>query len=389
MLYIPPTQNPFLMQSMNMLQNIGMMYLGHNLKRTDEERQRAVQEESRKRDLDTKLVLAGYKPVTEEQQMGDIGNGPPPADQVSIRGLGSYVKPKEDPRVFTAGGATFVADKEGKLTQVKLPGSDRLPSPEMQAFKTWKETNPEGTYEQFAPWYKNLTEKPLVNVKVENTAAAGETAATKKLGELTGENAGKRVKMAQEAQTQNFQLEEVKRAIEKGASTGFGAETMLDIRRATESAAKTLGIETKDLSDQELIRKTSNELALRLRNPESGLGLTGNTSNQDLNFLKDSVIGLARTERGNMKIIDSMQRMNKLKVAMAKKQQEIIKENKGVVPNDLDERLMDYVDKYPMFTKEERKENQRLSSKVVNTGKDKKTGRAVVQLEDGSWEYAN
>ena len=389
MLYIPPTQNPFLAQSMSMLQQIGMMYLGHNLKQSDEEKQRAIQEESRKRDLDTKLVLAGYKPVTEEQQMGDVGNGTPPENQVSIRGLGSYVKPKEDPRVFTAGGATFVADKEGKLTQVNLPGSDRLPSPEMQAFKEWQVKNPEGTYEQFAPWYNNLKEKPMVNVKVENTAAAGETAATKKLGELTGENAGKRVKMAQEAQTQNFQLEEVKRAIEKGASTGFGAETMLDIRRATESAAKTLGIETKDLSDQELIRKTSNELALRLRNPESGLGLTGNTSNQDLNFLKDSVIGLARTERGNMKIIDSMQRMNKLKVAMAKKQQEIIKENKGVVPNDLDERLMDYVDKYPMFTKEERKENQRLSSKVVNTGKDKKTGRAVVQLEDGSWEYAN
>ena len=183
MLYIPPTQNPFLMQSMNMLQNIGMMYLGHNLKRSDEERQRAVQEESRKRDLDTKLVLAGYKPVSEEQQMGDIGNGPPPENQVSIRGLGSYVKPKEDPRVFTAGGATFVADKEGKLTQVKLPGSDKLPSSDMQELADLRKTNPNATMEDVYRM-RNQFKQPGVSVKVENTAGVGETAATKKLGEI-------------------------------------------------------------------------------------------------------------------------------------------------------------------------------------------------------------
>jgi hypothetical protein len=322
--------------------------------------------------------------------MGDVGMGAPPENQVNIPGVGAFTKSKEkEPEFYKYGDAVFIADREGKLTQVKTPGADKLPSPEMQAFSKWKETNPNGTYEQFAPWYKNLSEKPGVTVKVENIAGQGETAATKKLGELTGENAGKRIKMAQEGQTQNFQLEEVKKAIEKGASTGFGAETMLDIRRAAESVAKPLGIETKDLSDQELIRKTSNELALRLRNPESGLGLTGNTSNQDLNFLKDSVIGLARTERGNIKIIDSMQRMNKLKVAMAKKQQEIIKQNKGVVPNDLDEQLMDYVNNYQFFTKEERAENKRLSGKVINTGVEKSSGRKTVQLEDGTWEYAN
>jgi hypothetical protein len=135
------------------------MYLGHNLKQQDQEKQQAYQEEQRQRELDTKLVLAGYKPVTPEQQMGDVGNGPPAANQVSIKGLGNYIKPSEDPKVFTAGGATFVADKEGKLTQVKTPGSDKLPSAELQAFAEWKKVNPEGTYEKFAPWYANLKEK--------------------------------------------------------------------------------------------------------------------------------------------------------------------------------------------------------------------------------------
>jgi hypothetical protein len=369
-----------------MLQNIGMMYLGHNLKQSDEERQRAVQEESRKRDLDTKLVLAGYKPVTGEQQMGDVGNGPPPADQVSIRGLGSYVKPKEDPRVFTAGGATFVADKEGKLTQVKLPGSDKLPSSDMQELSDLRKTNPNATMEDVYRM-RNQFKQPGVSVKVENTAGAGETAGTKKLGEIIGETAGKRIKQAEEAQVQNFQLDQVKTAIEKGASTGFGAETMLDIRRAVEKVGQTVGFDTKDLSDQELIRKTSNELALRLRNPESGLGLTGNTSNQDLNFLKDSVIGLQRTERGNMKIIDSMKKMNKIKVDMAKKQQQIIRENKGVVPYDLDERMMDFVDKYQMFSKEELSDIKKAST-PVRYGKDA-SGRKIAEFADGKVSYVN
>jgi hypothetical protein len=303
---------------------------------------------------------------------------------------GSYYDPRYGqnltpgkPTVYTLGGQKFI-QQGGKFTQIKDPAADKLPSSTIQEWNTAKAGGDQRSLPEFMQWKAGLDQKQGVTVKVENIAGQGETAATKKLGEAVGDQASKRLKMAEEAQTQNFQLGQVKEAINKGASTGWGAETKLDFRRALEG----FGIQTGDLSDQELIRKTSNEMALRLRNPESGMGLTGSTSNQDLQFLKDSVIGLNRTERGNLKIIDSMQRLNGLKVNLAKEQQKIIKANGGVVPNDLDERLMNYVDGYKFFNESERKENRRLSQKVINTGVHK-DGRRTVQLEDGTWEYAN
>jgi hypothetical protein len=387
-MYIPPTQNPFLQQSMGLLQNIGLMYLGHNLKQQDQEKQQAYQEEQRQRELDTKLVLAGYKPVTPEQQMGDVGNGPPAANQVSIKGLGNYLTPSNEPKIFTAGGATFIADKEGKLTQVKTPGSDKLPSPEMQAFAKWQETNPGGTYEKFAPWYKNLTEKaPVVQLSIDQK---GESAATTAYGSGIGKAAEVRDQVAEQAFNQNIDLDQMAQAIKQGSQTGWGEQSMLNFKEAAQTVGQKTGWwDVKDLSGQELIRRTSNVMAMQARNPQGGLGLPGNISNKDLEFLTNSVPGLAISEQGNLKIIDSMKKVNTLKVAIAKEQAKIIKEHKGVVPTDMNSRLMEFAQNYKVFNDSDKKDMERLSKPIINTGRDKKSGRPTIQFADGTWDYAN
>ena len=50
----------------------------------------------------------------------------------------------------------------------------------------------------------------------------------------------------------------------------------------------------------EVFNAMSSIAALRLRNPESGLGLTGNTSDRDLSFLQSAVFGLKQTEEANI-----------------------------------------------------------------------------------------
>ena len=223
-----------------------------------------------------------------------------------------------------------------------------------------------------------------VNVNTDKPFGPGQKKAMEVIGKGVGESITKRNQQAFEARNQNNQLGMVKAAIADGARTGFGEETILNLR----SFGQTLGIDTGDLSGPELIRKTSNEMALRLRNPESGLGLTGNTSNKDLDFLKNSVIGLGRTEAGNLKIIDAMERFNKLKMAVAEEQNRIIENNGGVPPMDIDSQLMKFVDSYPIFNNQERKALKKLSQEIVRTGTDSE-GRKVIQFKDGSVEYAN
>ena len=105
-------------------------------------------------------------------------------------------------------------------------------------------------------------------------------------------------------------------------------------------------------------------MALRLRNPESGLGLTGNTSNKDLQFLKDSVVGLARTEQGNKLIIKFMMRQNDMKKAVARKQTQIRQANDGKTPDDIDSQIMDFIDNYEFFSKGEREQINRSIEKL-------------------------
>jgi hypothetical protein len=217
--------------------------------------------------------------------------------------------------------------------------------------------------------------KTQVNVNT-GSAPAITTEANKVVGKKLGESVATRYQQADEAVKQNAQLNQVSTAIAQGADTGLGAELILDIK----SFGQTLGLDTGDLSGQELIRKVSNEMALRLRNPESGMGLTGSTSNADLKFLKDSVVGLGRTEAGNQLIIESMKRYNQLKIDVAKEQDRLIRENGGNVPSNLNGELMRFVNSYDLFTPEERSAMEQATT--VSSGEKQTTAASDMSDED-------
>lgn len=186
-----------------------------------------------------------------------------------------------------------------------------------------------------------------------------EKAADKKFGEGVGERASKRIQEAQVSAQANADLDRMLLALDRGAQTGFGEELILNIKSLGNTA---FGLEFDESdSEAEIIRKLSNEMALRLRNPDSGLGLTGSTSNKDLDFLKASVPGLQRTEGGNLKIIDYAKRVNKLKSDAAAYQAQLIQQSGGV-PQDLDAKVMDFVNNYELFSAAERAELQKVSA---------------------------
>jgi hypothetical protein len=92
--------------------------------------------------------------------------------------------------------------------------------------------------------------------------------------------------------------------------TGFGGE----IRTQLGSLALTLGASDEWVSENiqavgpaENFRAVQNIAALALRNPDSGFGLTGNTSNRDVQFLLAAVPGLNNTREANELLLDIME----------------------------------------------------------------------------------
>lgn len=210
--------------------------------------------------------------------------------------------------------------------------------------------------------------------------AAAETAADKAYGTKVGERAAQRVTEAEATLTSDASLERAQLALARGANTGFGEETILELKSL---GATLFGLEFSE-SDQEaeIIRKLGSEAALRLRNPESGMGLPGAASNRDLSFLKNAVFGLQRTEGGNVKILDYMLRMNKMKRDVVDVQNRLITSNGGKTPIDLDSKLFGYVSSYEFFSEDERTMIEALSvsnKPVTERVKDQVSGKNKVE----------
>ena len=181
-----------------------------------------------------------------------------------------------------------------------------------------------------------------------------ESSANSAYGKGIGDRATERLSSAQSARTQNAQYEKMLESLDAGMSTGLGQSQLVDLKNIGQSL---FGLELDEsVGEQELLTAFGNQLAMQMRNPASGMGLTGSTSNKDLDFLKGSVAGLSKTPEGNRLIIGMAMKMNDFKLAMADEQQRIIAANGGQVPNNLDTELMRFADNYQIFTPQEKQE---------------------------------
>jgi len=91
-----------------------------------------------------------------------------------------------------------------------------------------------------------------------------------------------------------------------GVETGALADMQVDLWRA----AASVGIEIPpDADKMQAGRSISNQLALMFRNPESGFGLTGGTSDKDVRFLKEIAPRIVNTPGGNKIIVEVLKRL--------------------------------------------------------------------------------
>lgn len=153
----------------------------------------------------------------------------------------------------------------------------------------------------------------------------------KRLGQFLGDTFIEMQEQAREAAQQNAQLDAIEQLLE-GVHTGRGMPTLTEIQ----GLANTFGIELgSDLGQKEAARSIANQIALRFRSPESGMGLPGATSDRDLAFLQSFPPGIGQSPEGRAMITETFRRINTRKQQVAQAALELVQRNAAQGVNGL------------------------------------------------------
>lgn len=148
--------------------------------------------------------------------------------------------------------------------------------------------------------------------------------------------------------------------MEEILDTGLQTGALAGLSKSAKSLVQSLfpDTEIEGLAEAEVFEALSNQLALLIRNPDSGMGLPGATSNRDLQFLIDSVPNLQKSPEGNKVLIKVYRKAFELQDAVIREQNRLIRGNNGVPPLDLQRRLEEFVLNYDVLGDELRQEVQ-------------------------------
>jgi len=158
------------------------------------------------------------------------------------------------------------------------------------------------------------------------------------------------IESSNRADTLDNQVREIKVFADMARSADTGALTPMTL--PIKQMFRSFGLNLQDdVPVLEAMQAQQNQMALRLRNPDSGFGLTGNTSDRDVKFLKDAVAGIEKTPAGNIAILTIMEAKQRRVAAIERLKSNFIFEN-GTL-NGWTNTLKNYVDTTPFFTQEE------------------------------------
>lgn len=96
------------------------------------------------------------------------------------------------------------------------------------------------------------------------------------------------------------QMNDLLQGIETGTFTG----SINQLAKVGEAIGIDTGQWGENVGAIEAAQALQNQLALKVRNPESGMGLPGATSNRDIKFLLDSIPGITMTREGRKAITE-------------------------------------------------------------------------------------
>jgi len=135
-------------------------------------------------------------------------------------------------------------------------------------------------------------------------------------------------------------------ALNTGVRTGIGGETELRLRQF--GAALGLDTDPSKLAGGELIRAVQNRMALTMRSPSGGMGMPGALSDRDIQFLRDSQIGIDRSPEGNRRMLAAFRAMEMRKIEIARLADEYVQEH-GRLDAGFNKAVREYAEANPLF----------------------------------------
>lgn len=131
--------------------------------------------------------------------------------------------------------------------------------------------------------------------------------------------------------------------------------------------AQNLGIDIDTLGPTQAYQAITRELALRIRNPESGFGMPGAISRFDLEYLSSITPDIANSDEGRRLIIDRLRKLGKHQQNVAAFARKYAKEH-GRLDSGFDDALAKWANANPIFVEEGATRTSKSGRKQVYRG---------------------
>ena len=242
-------------------------------------------------------------------------------------------------------GGALVADPNGRLAQIYQ--EEKLPADVRTA--RIAQTDPVvGDYVNA----QNMAKRPF------------ETTSEKLQAESFSKYQDDLLKTVGNNQQMALKFNEAKAALARGVETGAAQPTMLTLKKLAKDAGLIQAKDYASIADQEAMGAIGNLSAMILRNPDSGGGLPGATSERDLQFLKDSTIGLSQTPQGLKLLLDMYDRKMQFDMDLLNYSETIKESNGGRAPSNYRSMLANYANKHQLISPEEKEQINALTGGV-------------------------
>jgi hypothetical protein len=135
-------------------------------------------------------------------------------------------------------------------------------------------------------------------------------------------------------------------ALETGAYTGAGGETLLGLQKIGQALG--FDVDQNKIAGAEMLQALQNRLALLARNPESGMGMPGAVSDRDIDFLKSMQPGLTQTPQGNRILLEAYRRIAQRNVEIGQLANDYLQQH-GEIDAGFYQAVAQYAEANPLF----------------------------------------
>lgn len=228
-----------------------------------------------------------------------------------------------------------IGDSEGTKTLAAIITSMQAAQPDPTKLQSEKGINPDTGYEELLNFdpvrgtrefsgIRAVPGSPLVSLDQRT-----ENSMSQSFGQFEGQRFSGAINTGITAQGDLNTYDEALRLVNTpGVYQGLGAQQVLQAKRLIQA----MGGDPTGLDDTQALAALANQAALKMRNPESGYGLTGNTSDRDLSFLVNSVFNLGNSPQANRLIIEIAQAKAERQVVEGRAIQQYVAEHGGIDP---------------------------------------------------------